>query len=374
MAEWMSVSTAVPKHRFTTAEVKTQWVSMHPASPVARFVAALDTSDNETRHTVLPLDQLLRLDGVEVRQHHFETEAVRLGEVVARDALQRARILPHEITNIIGVSSTGYLMPTLETRLIERLGLAPTCRRVPLVNLGCAGGAAALGLAAILANANPSAHVLVVSVELPSLSFPTAEPSPLDLIAAFQMGDGAAAAVIAGADVGCGPTVVASGGTVLPGTLAHNDVRLTTAGLRLMRSRGLAGLLRERLPDAVDRLLTSHQVSQSELTFWAIHPRNPELLNAAADSLAVPEAARAASRAVWRGTGNVVSAAVYHVLDELRASAPPVSGSLGMIVAFGAGFSIELVLLRAGGWLCRDRTRSLGEHDLAGGNSHAEAI
>jgi alkylresorcinol/alkylpyrone synthase len=83
-----------------------------------------------------------------------------------------------------------------------------------------------------------------------------------------------------------------------------------------------------------------------------IHPRNPELLEAAATSLGVADGALTASYAVWRRSGNVISAAVFHVLRELSASAPPQDGALGMMIAYGAGFGCEMVLLRAAGWLC----------------------
>jgi alkylresorcinol/alkylpyrone synthase len=156
-----------------------------------------------------------------------------------------------------------------------------------------------------------------------------------------------------------GLDVLASAGTLFPGTLDRSEVQLTAGGLRLMRPRGLAPLLRERLGDAVDGFLAAQGVSRHDIAFWAIHPRNPELLDAAADSLALSKTARAASRAVWRRTGNSISAALYHVVDELRASAPPVAGALGMIVAFGAGFGCELVLLRASGWLCDERVASV---------------
>jgi alkylresorcinol/alkylpyrone synthase len=246
-------------------------------------------------------------------------------------------------------------MPTLETHLIDRLGLSRTCRRVPLTQLGCAGGVASIGLAAALGDVDPNANVLVVSAELPSLSIPTVEPSPSDVLALTQFGDGAGAVVIGPGSSGRGPQVMASASALFPDTIGDDGVRLTGAGLRLLRPRRLAETLRRKLGDVVDQFLARHRLGRQDIAFWVIHPRNPELLEAAATSLGLADDALTASRTVWQRAGNVISAAVFHVLQELSASTPPRAGDLGMVIAYGAGFGSEMVLLKASGWLCDGR-------------------
>jgi alkylresorcinol/alkylpyrone synthase len=352
MAELLSISTTLPDHCTTASDTKRNIAATLPANAAARLSRMVDAAGNDTRYSALPLDQVLRLDTLEARNEHYREHAVCLGVAVARDALDKAEVDADDVSAIIGVSSTGYLMPTLETHLIERLRLSRRCRRVPLTQLGCAGGAAGLGLAAALSAGTPGGRVLVVSVELPSLSFPTVEPSPSDIVASMQFGDGAAAAVVSSGDAGRGPSVVASESVVFPETIDRDGVHLTSAGLRLMRPRGLAEILRQHLREAVDQFLARHDLTRREVGFWVIHPRNPELLDAAGAGLELPDAALMASRTIWRRSGNVISAAVFHVLGELRASAPPPTGALGVMIAFGAGFSCEMVLLRAAGWLC----------------------
>ena len=351
MAELLSVATALPEHCVSASETKRHLAAMLPAGAASRYTRMVDGGGNQTRYAVLPPDQLRRQCSLEARNQAYRHHAVRLGEAVAREALERAALAPDQVSAIIGVSSTGYLMPTLETYLFERLQLSPSCRRVPLTQLGCAGGAAGLALAAELCDAAASARVLVVSVELPSVSFPAAEPSPTDIVAAMQFGDGAAAAVVSGGASARGPQVLATGSVVFPGTIDRDGVHLTADGLRLMRPRGLADILRHRLGDAVDQLLARCGLARGDIGFWAIHPRNPDLIDAAAAGLALPDAALTPSRAVWRRTGNLISAALFHVLRELQTAAPPADGAPGMMIAFGAGFGCEMVLLRSAGWL-----------------------
>jgi alkylresorcinol/alkylpyrone synthase len=351
MAELLSVATALAEHCVSAADTKRYLAGALPAGAAARMARMVDAAGNQTRYGVLPLDELRRLETIEARNRVYMQHAVRLGGGAARAALHAAGLAPDAIGAVIGVSSTGYLMPTLETHLLEHLRLAPSCRRLPLTQLGCAGGAAGLALAAQLCAGAPAATVLVVSVELPSLSFPSTEPSPTDVIAALQFGDGAAAAVVASGATQRGPEVLAAGSVVFPGTLERDGVHLTTGGLRLRRPRGLAEILRRTLGDAVDGFLARHGVARGDIAFWVVHPRNPELLDAAAASLQLPDGAVAASRAVWRRSGNLISAAVFHVLNELRSAAPPPPGRLGVMVAFGAGFGCEMVLMQSHGWL-----------------------
>src|SRR5262249_14947156 len=197
--------------------------------------------------------------------------------------------------------------------------------------------------------------VLVVSAELPSLSIPTVEASPSDILALTQFGDGAGAVVIGPGSTGRGPRIIASASALFPDTISDDGVRLTGAGLRLLRPRRLAETLRRKLGDVVDQFLARHRLGRRDVAFWVIHPRNPELLEAAATSLDLANDALRASRTVWQRAGNVISAAVFHVLQELSASAPPRAGDLGMVIAYGAGFASEMVLLEATGWLCDRR-------------------
>jgi len=352
MSEVSSLATMVPEHCVSAADTKRYLAEMCSPSAAARLLPLVDVGGNQTRFATLPLQALRGLGTLGARNQVYVEHAVSLGEEVARQALSKAAVPLDAVTEIVGVSSTGYAMPTLETRLLERLALPTTCRRIPMTQLGCAGGAAALGLAAALAGA-PNSVVLIVSVELPSLSFPNAEPSPSDVMASMQFGDGAAALVVAGAHIGRGPEVLATGTCMFRNTLDRNEVHLTAAGFRILRPRGLESLLRAQLGDAVDQFLARANLRRDDIAFWIVHPRSPELLAAAGESLRLDDGALAASRAIWRRNGNMISASVFHVLEELRAATPPAPGALGLMIAFGAGFGCEMVLLRAGGWLSR---------------------
>jgi predicted naringenin-chalcone synthase len=75
------------------------------------------------------------------------------------------------------------------------------------------------------------------------------------------------------------------------------------------------------------------------------------MLEAIGESLQLTEHALAPSWVVWERRGNVVSSSIFLILRELQESAPPPEGALGVLIAFGAGVTCDMALLRAGGWL-----------------------
>lgn len=349
MAELLSVATVLPDHCVTASETKAYLSASLPPTTAARFSRVVDASRNQTRYSVMPIEKLLRLNTLEARNRDYARHAITLGESAARSALSGADIDPGSVRTLICVSATGYMMPSLDTHLINRLHLSPHCRRIPILQLGCSGGVATIGLAAELLRASSSGNVLVVSVEIPSLSLQLAEPSPTDIMSSIQFGDGAAAAVVS--PEGPGLKVLASRTALFPESVERDGIRLTQTGLRLMPQRGVPQLVGRHLPPVVREFLEPHGLRIEDVSFWVVHPRGPQILEAVAESLHLQDKALAPSWTVWERCGNMVSATVFFALRHLQQSDPPPEGALGMMVAFGAGVSCEMVLLRAGGWL-----------------------
>jgi predicted naringenin-chalcone synthase len=83
---------------------------------------------------------------------------------------------------ILTVSCTGFMIPSLDAYLAPEMGLRPNVRRLPITELGCAAGAAGLALAREHVLAHPQATVLLVAVELPTLTFQRADLSQANLV------------------------------------------------------------------------------------------------------------------------------------------------------------------------------------------------
>ena len=342
----LSLATALPQHVITRDATREGLVRTVAPHTLGRYLNILEASGIDTRASVLPVDELLHLTDVTERTTQYVDHAIALGEDVSRRALAEANLAPGDVDLFVTASCTGYMMPSLEARLAPRLGTSPAVRRVPLTELGCSAGAASLGLASDLLASGRSRTALVLSVELCSLCLQTTDLEMMDVVGALLFGDGAAAAVVS-ADATRGLEIVGSRSVLWPDSLDELGMRLTPTGLRLGLSTALVRLVRENLGKTVDDFLAHHGVALRDLRFFAMHPGGPSILKAAAEALELVEGAIRPSWDVWHRCGNMSSATVFFILDEIVRTAPPKPGDLGLALAFGPGVSCEMVLLLA---------------------------
>src|SRR5260221_6824343 len=88
------------------------------------------------------------------------------------------------------------MIPSLDAHLINLMGFRSNVRRMPFTELGCAAGAMALGPAAEFLKAHPGGNVLIIAVELPSLTLQRKDISQANPISCTLVGDGAAAVLV----------------------------------------------------------------------------------------------------------------------------------------------------------------------------------
>jgi len=354
MGEVASIACVLPEFTVTQDETRQLLPTLtSDERQAARVGRMLRRTRIERRYLGLPVPTLAALAGVAERTGHFERLRVELGERATREALAGACIEPAAVRTVVTVSSTEYKVPSIEPYLMERIGLAPDVRRVPITDLGCAAGVAGVGLAETFTRASSDGAALVVSVELCSLSVKTRAPDDTDAIGNILFGDAAAAAVVTGAVAGRGPEILGASSVIWPDTTGLLGMRLTDEGFRLTLSAELPQRVRAHLPGSIDAFLGARGLARADLAFWAMHPGGPKVLEAIEASLELPEAAARPTWEAWEEYGNVSSATVFFVLRSLAERHAPPEGSLGLLLAFGPGVSCEMVLLRARGWLAR---------------------
>lgn len=312
------------------------------AAPVVQRM--LDRSGVERRFLARPLDETLSADGLGPRNRAYARHAVELGEQAAAAALQRAGVEAEQVDLVISVSCTGYMLPSLDAHLVARLGLRSDVRRLPITELGCVAGAAALSRAADYLRAYPRATVLLAAVEMPSLTFQVADPSPDNLVSALLFGDGAAATVLDTCESRPGCEVLDSASLIAPDTLSEMGFDLRDEGFWVVLSGAVPALLRATLRDFVFPFLARHELNLDDIGFWCVHPGGPKILTATAEALQLSNEL-AGSRETLRDYGNLSSASIFFVLERLYRQ-PPTDGALGLLLSFGPGLSMEALLLR----------------------------
>ena len=343
MVRLNALSTIVPRHGVGTDETIRFFEPHCPATARARFARSIATGGNRRRYAVLSLDELGRLGGAGERAALYRRHAEPLAERAVGALADAGTLRAERISAVIFVSSTGFAAPSIDAHVVRRFGLSACRRRIPLAQLGCGGGVAAFSLAAELVARDPSARVLVVSVELPSLHLQLAEPSYTELLSAAQFGDGAAAAVLSSEDAGV--EVLGTGSVLLPEVEEGGRILPCETGFRLLASSGLPQVIRTRARELVGRFANAHRVDADRLAFVAAHPRGRAVLDAVAEGLAVDPSLLAAGYDAWEDGGNMVSASIYRVLAALARRAPA-HDDVGAMLAFGTGLACEAAFLR----------------------------
>jgi alkylresorcinol/alkylpyrone synthase len=316
-----------------------------------RLLAVFDHSGIERRHFCMPLEWYTHTHTFEEQNALYVEHALALGKVAAERALERAGITPRELDHVVFVSTTGIATPSLDARLSLVLGCRPGCRRTPLWGLGCAGGAAGLATARDLALARPTSRVLLVAVELCSLTFRLEDTDKRNLVATSLFADGAAAAVVEGADAphrnGSGALeLIGSHSTLWPGTIGMMGWTVSGRGLHVVFSRDIPSFVRERVRPSLEGFLHEHGLSLESPLHVAAHPGGAKVLEAYADALGQPQATFAPAREVLREFGNMSSPTCLFVLERQLASGKIRPGESVLVSALGPGFAAEYVLAR----------------------------
>jgi alkylresorcinol/alkylpyrone synthase len=238
--------------------------------------------------------------------------------------------------------------PSIEARLIERLNLHRNIKRIPIFGLGCVAGAAGIARAADYVKGHPNQAALLLSVELCSLTIQPDDHSVANLISSGLFGDGAAAVVVAGADCPAagGPNVVDTRSTLYPGTERVMGWDISEKGFKIVLAREVPEVVLNNLGQDADQFLSDHGLTRSDIKSWVIHTGGPKILEATEAALGLQNGALDASWRCLRRTGNLSSASVLFVLEEVLNNGRPAPGSWGILAAMGPGFCSELVLLQ----------------------------
>jgi alkylresorcinol/alkylpyrone synthase len=315
--------------------------------PPERLEHLLHAVGVKTRHLALPVGDYAALDSFPRRNEAWVSVALELGEEAIRRALDAADLGPRDVDHIFFTTVTGIAVPSICARLANRLGFRSDVKRTPLFGLGCVAGAAGTARAADFLRAFPDEIAILLSVELCSLTLQRDDRSVANLIASGLFGDGAAALVLAGGDrTGrAGPRVVASRSILYPDTEDVMGWEIVEGGFKLILSGRVPDMARDHVARDVDSFLASLELDRSAIRHWICHTGGPKVLVALEEALTLPPGALARSWRALEETGNLSSASVLLVLEDLLASGEARPGDRGVMMAMGPGFCCELVLL-----------------------------
>jgi alkylresorcinol/alkylpyrone synthase len=350
----VTTSTAFPPHYFLQQEVvdalKGQWEKgLENAAVLERLHSRTGVAG---RYFSLPLEEYPPLDTWGKTNDVWIETAVRLGEQAIDCVLNKAGVDRKQIGALFFVSVTGVSSPSVDARLVNKMGLSPQIKRNPIFGLGCVAGAAGLSRAADYVRAYPDQIAVLLSVELCSLTWQRDDFTVANLIATGLFGDGAAAVLVAGDNVTLkdskklnGPKILGSACSFYPDTQDVMGWKISEKGFQVVLSPDVPKVVRENLGRDVDAFLAQHGMTRAQVDSWIMHPGGPKVLDAVADALDLRNGELQLSWEALQRVGNLSSASVLVVLDEVMTHRRPKPGSRSILAAMGPGFCSEMLLL-----------------------------
>lgn len=344
----VTVATAVPPHRHNQIELHDRWLSPFIKSHRAKAIFA--ASEIESRYSSLASTDFLADEPTTKARNDLYLKTARpLAQQLIKQILTQANLTPPQITHFILTSCTGIDTPSLEAQLAGDLGMSPYLRRSALIGMGCHAGLTALDRAMVEVQTRPKSIVLLLAVELCMLHFQHGKKLD-DMIAGAIFADGLGAAIVASQT-----QFKSISNRALPQlrhTMSYNDysvqdlmgVALADTGFRIRLSAKVAKYLRGIIADVVTQFLAEVALTPSQIKFWGIHPGGAKIIDYIGQSLKLTETDLQYSRQVLRRYGNMSSATIFFVLEAIIPHGKP--GDYALLITFGPGLTIELVLLQ----------------------------
>ncbi len=369
-----SLRTIVPDTVIEQHEVRDMFAAQPDVGRLAQRIigASFNGSGIDTRHTVIEelsptasTDETLFFDresgllqspGTAARNEVYIREASRLFVEVARSALDAdPDIVAADVTHVITASCTGFHAPGPEYEIVRGLGLSDSVQRYHLGFMGCYASLPALRAASQFCAADPTAVVLVVSVELCTVHLRSSEDPDL-IVANSLFADGAAAGIVTARDLATPvPAVRLDGFHTAIAAEGEKDMAWTIGdhGFEMILSTRVPQIIGETIIGAIRPLYAREgelaaafdegRVGE-RVQHWAIHPGGRSILDRVQERLQLSDAQLHPARETLRENGNMSSATVLFVIKRILDDGAT-EGSRVAAMAFGPGLTAESALM-----------------------------
>jgi alkylresorcinol/alkylpyrone synthase len=337
-----AVATAAPAHILTQDAVATHAAAVFAPrmADFERLAGLFRNTGIAERRAARPLPWYLEPHGWPDRNEAYLEAASELFVEAGRNALAMASLAPSDVDAVVTVSSTGIATPSLEARAAQRLGLRQDVSRVPVFGLGCAGGVSGLSIASRLAEARPESNVLLVVVELCTLSVRLDKADKANLVAVALFGDGAAACIVS---TRRGPAMVEGAAEhSWPETLDIMGWAVDSEGLGVIFDRAIPPFAEAHLAAAVDRALAGMGLARSDVARFVCHPGGTKVVSAIETALALEPGSLEEERLILSRFGNMSAPTVLFVLERVLTRG--LEGR-AVLAALGPGFTLSCASL-----------------------------
>ena len=320
-----------------------------PSFPqVESMLTAFDHTEIVTRNFCKPLGYYSDLHSFQEQNAEYIRISLEYSVRAIEECIFSAQINKNDVTDIIFISTTGLSTPSLDALIINKMRLNQNINRMAIFGLGCGGGVAGYSKACILAKANPDAVVLLVAVELSSLTFLRNDFSISNFIGSSLFSDGIAACLITG-DNHVNKTkneiiFLAAQSKLHYDSLDVMGWEFVDGGFKVLFSPDIPSIIAKNVNNDVTSFLDKNHLKISDIKNFIFHPGGKKVITAYEEALSVKGDFLKNTREVMNENGNMSSPTVLYVLDRFLTQG--FENGYGLMSSMGPGFSCEMVLLQ----------------------------
>ncbi|PIR21379.1 MAG: hypothetical protein COV45_01135 [Deltaproteobacteria bacterium CG11_big_fil_rev_8_21_14_0_20_47_16] len=339
-----SVATAIFPYTYAQSEICDWYLKYAPAEIDATWVRGMFTSTQvKQRSFAIPLEEVVASMGFGVRNKRFRELAPKIITPLIHQALQDAGLSTKDVGALAAITSSGFLTPSLDADIINAAGLPTNTRRLPIVGLGCAAGVSGLAHATAWAKGLDVDVLVMVAAEFQSLTYLPSDARKVNVIGAALFADGAAV-VVCKRNATKGWQVVSSTTYTKPETTYLMGWDMTAEGFGLILSEDVPSSIAKMAPKPLAEFLSRHDLTQEKVDHWILHPGGPKILEELAKATGLDGPVNESLRGL-AAHGNMSSCSVLVSLAQFITQ-PAKKDEHTMMVSFGPGFSMEMLLLK----------------------------
>ncbi len=348
MSKIIHVTSVEPKYSYSTEKIieaaDRNWLSQLDANTRRMALKIFKGAEIESRKSAVPLEMVFADLTFELKNNAYMEAAIELARAVLKKALDESGVDPKEIDYLITTSCTGFMIPSVDSYLVDELGLRKDVIRMPITEMGCAGGTAALTYASHILKHQPTKKAAIIAVEIPSITFQKKDLSMENLVSTAIFADGASCVIMGETDK-LAPRIVDTDMYHFSHTSKLMGYHLQDSGLKIILDKEVPDRIQEHFPKFFYPFLERNKLSVESIKNYLFHPGGKKIINRMEDFIGRYRKDISDSKDILRTRGNMSSATILHILERFMKK-NNLQGDLGYMLAFGPGFSAHSLLLR----------------------------
>ncbi len=342
-----TVAKQLPKYSRSTEEVipfLDIWLQGQDDRFIRKVKKIFEGAAVDRRYSIMEPSEVFTATSFQQKNDIYIREVIELGEKVLEKALAQANWKPEQLDYIITVSCTGIMIPSLDAYLINKLRLRQDIVRLPVTEMGCVAGVSGMIYARNFLAANPGKRAAVIAVESPTATFQLDDFSMANIVSAAIFGDGAACVLLSSDESDDGPKILADEMYHFYENEHMMGFEMTNTGLKMILDIEVPNTIASHFPNIIHPFLKKNGLTIEDIDHLIFHPGGKKIVQTVEELFAGLNKNIDATKNVLRQYGNMSSATVLYVLEEIMEK-KPAQAEKGLMLSFGPGFTAQRILL-----------------------------